>query len=372
MVFKYKAPNPIREWQGRYFDGETPVPIEVTVIATEDSLSLFTKSDGLLIRQIKFTDLTLVHTKANGQRVDFSVCNEIAARLSIEGKGVSYQLKNFFPQARGSLPGMGKKSTLMVSLFLIVFLLSFGLFIWKISGFIPSLLPTNYVIAMGDSTLDIIHSAYGSTCKNADAEKVLDKMVNRIRGDRKFKYPLHVEVVNSEIVNALAAPGAKIVIFNGLLTQADSAEEVAGVLGHEMGHVLKQHSLTRLAQTMGLDLMVALLGGSNLGGISQQILLMSYSRDAENEADEMSIMLLNEASISTNGAADFFDKLSQNNPSSNEDSLDIPLFLSTHPASDQRANLYRSVSTAHQPVLTEEEWEVLLKICENDPKQNEQ
>ncbi len=371
VAFSYKNSNVIKEWTGRYFDGETPVPQQVTVCAENGQLILKNADTNEMVRSIDAPSLIVVHTHNQGKRVDFSIRGEAGTRLSLEGRGIKLQLGNHIPQTREALPGMGSKNGLKVSAYLIVFMVCVGAFLWKVHSFVPALLPDSYVNAMGDSTLDIIHAGFGPACVNPEAEAVLDKMVKRVKGDEQFDYPLHVEVVNSEVVNALAAPGARVVIFDGLIKQATSAEEVAGVLGHEIGHVLKKHSLVRLSQTMGLDLMVALLGGSNLGSVSQHLILMSYSREAETEADEVAIALLQNAGISTAGTADFFDRLSKRSSVSEENDLDIPLFLSTHPASNARAQNYQDAAIEAEPLLTDEEWQILLKICANTNSEEE-
>ncbi|MGH9785679.1 MAG: M48 family metallopeptidase, partial [Terriglobia bacterium] len=78
-------------------------------------------------------------------------------------------------------------------------------------------------------------------------------------------YRFKVTVVRSDIVNAFALPGGYVVVFTGLLKKAGSPEEVAGVLGHELNHVLLRHGLERIVKTLGLVAVVAVFVGDQSG-----------------------------------------------------------------------------------------------------------
>ncbi len=122
-------------------------------------------------------------------------------------------------------------------------------------------------------------------------------------------------VVQSEVSNAYALPGGFITIFTGLIKESDSAEEVAGVLAHEIAHVYRRHGLRRVAQNAGLMVSLSLLFG-NLGGLEKIALdlftlaqVNDISQDHETDADLIGLRILVDARIDPRGLTTFFAKM---------------------------------------------------------------
>ncbi len=132
-------------------------------------------------------------------------------------------------------------------------------------------------------------------------------------------------------VNAYAMPGGFIVVHSGLMALADSADEVAGVLAHEVSHVEKRHSLNAMAQSAGLYATVAILLGDfgRLASAGADLLNLKFSRDHEREADSEGLRLLVKAGLQPQATAAFFRKMAAQGGG-------VPAFLSTHPASEER------------------------------------
>ena len=149
-------------------------------------------------------------------------------------------------------------------------------------------------------------------------------------------YRFKVTVVQSDIVNAFALPGGYVVVFTGLLKKAESPEEVAGVLGHELNHVLLRHGLERIVKTPGLVAVVAIFAGDQSGliGLAKrlgiELVTLKFGREQETEADLSGLRLLHRAKISPAGLIRFFERLSES------DKLQVEM-LSTHPMSAARA-----------------------------------
>ena len=117
-----------------------------------------------------------------------------------------------------------------------------------------------------------------------------------------------VEVADFPLVNAITLPGGRIIIFDGLLQQAQSADEVAGVLGHEMGHVEHRDTLKAMIRQMGLKVVMGGFDGK-VGNYVNGVLNLSYSRSAESEADQASVVSLKRANINPSDTAAFFTRL---------------------------------------------------------------
>jgi len=125
-----------------------------------------------------------------------------------------------------------------------------------------------------------------------------------------------VRVVDDDAtINAYALPGGFITVYTGLIEAAESPDMVAGVLAHEMAHVLQRHGLKRMANKAGLLVGLSLLTGDAggviaLGSRFLDILLDSgYSRELESEADDLGVKAMARAGLDARSLATFFDIL---------------------------------------------------------------
>lgn len=153
-----------------------------------------------------------------------------------------------------------------------------------------------------------------------------------------YQFKFHIK--NDTNVNAFAIPGGHVVILTGLLEHAETPEEVAGVVAHEIAHVTRRHSLRNIIKSAGLlVLLQAALGdASGLLAIaseaSRYLLEQKFSRDFEREADDTGWSYLVDAKIDPRGMTKFFEKLAKitaNSPMENSLSL-----INTHPTSQER------------------------------------
>ncbi|MDD3530608.1 MAG: M48 family metallopeptidase [Gallionellaceae bacterium] len=162
----------------------------------------------------------------------------------------------------------------------------------------------------------------------------------RLTRDSKYQYRWFV--ADSPEVNAFAMPGGYVVVYTGLLRSAGSAEEVAGVLAHEVQHVELRHSLKNMIHGLGWRAVLALAMGDLSGGIwsgmAAQLGGMAYGRDLERQADLEGLKALRRAGIAPHGMPAFFARLAGQGGQ-------VPAFLSSHPASGERlANLRRAIA----------------------------
>jgi predicted Zn-dependent protease len=126
-----------------------------------------------------------------------------------------------------------------------------------------------------------------------------------------------VEVIDDpNTVNAFATPGGYLYVYTGLLRAAENEAEVIGVMGHEVGHQLARHFARRLVQTYTLQAILSVALGENpnllaeLGAtVLAQGYLLSHSREAETESDEIGARLTSRAGYDPNGLVSFFAKL---------------------------------------------------------------
>jgi predicted Zn-dependent protease len=149
-----------------------------------------------------------------------------------------------------------------------------------------------------------------------------------------------------EMVNAFATPGRRLYVFTGLLLAAEDEAEVAGVIGHELGHVVANHPSKRIALTMGFETLAGLALGRDPGQLQQLAaallgggVLAAHGRGEENEADELGLGYLHRAGFDPRGMVRFFKRI-------RELSGDMPtalVWLSSHPTTTSRIENVREV-----------------------------
>ena len=147
------------------------------------------------------------------------------------------------------------------------------------------------------------------------------------------RYPFEFHVVRDPSVNAFAMPGGFVVVNSGLIERADSAEEVAGVLAHEVQHVERRHGLRGLVHAaglgVGLRLVLGEVGGSFAATWAENLEGLRFSRSQESDADRAGVAALIRADIDPRGMGRFFRKLAREGSA-------VPALLSSHPASEGR------------------------------------
>ncbi|PZP11555.1 MAG: hypothetical protein DI607_10545, partial [Sphingomonas hengshuiensis] len=164
---------------------------------------------------------------------------------------------------------------------------------------VARLVPRTFERQLGDL---MVGDFGGRLCNKPASAAALDKLVRRLGSDPA---QVRVGIANIPVVNAVTLPGGRVLIFEGLLKNAASADEVAGVLGHELGHVAHRDVLESLLRQLGLSVLLGGLEG-NIGGYTNALLSTAYSRGAETRADDYAIDALNAAAVNPAATAGFF------------------------------------------------------------------
>jgi len=148
-----------------------------------------------------------------------------------------------------------------------------------------------------------------------------------------------IVVFRSNEVNAFALPGGKIGVYTGLLAVATTQDQLAAVLGHEIGHVAKRHGKQRVQQQViaqgGLSILEGVIGDnpmlvSAIGAGAQYGVLLPFSRSHESEADLVGLDMMAQAGFNPQGAVLLWQNMAKAGGGSS------PELLSTHPSSDTR------------------------------------
>ncbi|MBA5872336.1 MAG: M48 family metalloprotease, partial [Nitrospira sp. CR2.1] len=173
-------------------------------------------------------------------------------------------------------------------------LVGLGLLLWFGSDLIVewavARIPIEWEQKLGESVYQDFLSKE-TILKEGPAVSAVQEMTQRLTEkipDNPYKF--QVSVVQSPVVNAFALPGGYVVVFTGLMNKAESGEEVAGVLSHELNHVLQRHGLERMVTMLGLAAVVGIVLGDQQGvlGLAKQLGMelatLKFGRAQETEA----------------------------------------------------------------------------------------
>jgi beta-barrel assembly-enhancing protease len=174
-----------------------------------------------------------------------------------------------------------------------------------------------------------------------DYVKRVGKRLVSAREAQESGFPFTFEVVADPSINAFALPGGPMFINTGLLRAVDNEAQLAGVMGHEMSHVILRHGTNQASKSKLIELPAVLgsqmAGGSMAGklaqlgiGLGANSVLLKFSRSAESQADLMGSHLMAESGYNPIEMARFFDKLNA------EGGQRAPQFLSDHPNPENR------------------------------------
>jgi len=160
----------------------------------------------------------------------------------------------------------------------------------------------------------------------------------------------HFTVVDSPVVNAFAIPGGYVYLTRGILAYLGNEAELAGVMGHEIGHVTARHSVRQMTREqlaqigLGVGSVLSPTFGQfgNLAQSSAGLLFLRFSRDDEREADRLGVEYAARAAYDPREVSNFFDVLGR--LSAAGDRQTIPGWLSTHPDPPERVQATRTLA----------------------------
>lgn len=369
-----------------YFDGATAFRHDVTLIDAGHGLRIFGE-DGAEIGGVLYADLDWREVQntlpifglkdSEGWRLGFldTPPTAMAAKLP---RAVKYG---------GIIDRVGLGGA-MIS-FAVVSAGAIALFA-AMPQWLAPLVPYSWEQKMGDA---MVGDFGGRLCHTPEGAAALNRLATKLDDQHQ---DLDIQVANIEMINAVALPGGKIIIFQGLLDEAKSPDELAGVLAHEIGHVRRRHVMQSLLRQMGLSFLLGGIDGQ-AGGALNSLLSMAYGRDAERDADNWSIARMANAKIDPTDTAGFFTRMSGQSSADTETgdtgagdqankkvaktdeakSAEVERALSyvtTHPANADRTKAFmgsKKANVTYTPALSAAEWDSVLTMCEDDPNVKE-
>lgn len=229
-----------------------------------------------------------------------------------------------------------------------------------LSGFVSRFVPASIEATIGSQMIDELGKET-DFCQESEGLQALDMLVESLAAQTDGTYEFRVYVADQEVLNAFAAPGGHIVLYRSVVEEAETPEEVAGVLAHEMAHVINGHPARGMVEGMGYGVFRLFTVDDSMGAeLVKSTVVTHYSREDELDADRSGVELLNAAKIDSRGLLAFFERLSdrgQEIPGALE-------FLSTHPSGETRKAALESYVHEAKPALTDAQWKALRTVCQ--------
>jgi Zn-dependent protease with chaperone function len=353
-------------FEGQWSSGETANAVPAAISFEADGLSV-KAADGSLLAFWSYGDL-LPGAPIGRDSDDVLLRSSKAPRaaLFIKGEGAGKLLISRAPRTAQSFQRFKIVSLSMIATAIILIagvVLFFGRF--SVSKAIAALIPDTTADRMGAQSVKIF-GPIAPACVDQPGNAALQRILDRLQSSSDYGRPFKLHVIKSGIPNAFALPGRHIVLLSGLVKQAKSPEEVAGVLAHEMGHGLEKDPEVLFVRRTGMQAFLDLLTGQS--GTQVPIaagaffLQLRYSRDAERSADAHAVEILRNSHIEPKPTGDFFLRDAAKGKETDESKL--LSYLSTHPSSNERAQLFLSQPAyAVQPILNEKDWADAQAIC---------
>jgi Zn-dependent protease with chaperone function len=377
--------DPKLGFKARFADGRTANVRDVDLDFARDALEI--RHAGDTLERWPYNEIALVEERFGDAPLRLRR-GEGAGRLTIAHGGLIRALVERAPQLSGKLrhtftwKRFAKWSAGVGATVLIVYLL-----IAEMPAIAARIVPLKWEEALGESVVKqvkLIFARKSKFCAQPRGTVALDRLTGRLTAKLKTRYRFKLRVLDHKMVNAFAAPGGRIMIMRGLIDKANSPDEVAGVLAHEMGHVVERHSTEALFRAIGFNLIVATLVGnttsmgSAVAEIGANLAALSYGRAAERQADAIGVKLLNDADISGGGLVAFFarvaaggkktkakaDKKTAKKTGKSGAGTAIWTYLSSHPPSAERARRIKAAATGRGRAMSAADWAALKAICE--------
>jgi predicted Zn-dependent protease len=344
----------------RFYDGRTAKPHAVSIALTTDVLVLRSAEEQRQLACWVIAEMLAVDSNDLNGEMTFRQLTDPEARLILAPSPIRDQLLDQAPHLkhwqRRQRRAVGRTIGIL-TLGGIAILLGCYFGLPRLAIALVDVMPLSIDRKLGDPVrAGIVNHA--RLCRAPAGQAALDALGARLLPDSIAALPLTLDVIDSKEVNAFALPGNHIIVYSGLIAEAETPEMLAGVLAHEMGHLEMRHPTRGIVEQLGLSAAVNLLAGNNaISNVGQVMAGLSYSRDMERQADGRAIALLHRAAIRADGLAAFFARLKQ------DEKLHLPALLSDHPGLDERARATEQDTTGG-PAMSGAEWKAVKAICQ--------
>ncbi len=361
------------DWPASYLDGQTAIRHPATIRLMREGLEVTTA--GGWARFWPYREIRQTQGFYEGEEIRLERGGELAEALLISDIAFLISLHELAPQlgARFHDPARrARRVRLTILAALGVVALTVACYLWGIpalAAVAAARVPVSWEQSVGQSAMSYL-APPGKRCEDPRLLEAVEQIVARLTAATpRSAYSIRVVVANVPVFNAVAVPGGHIVVFRGLLERTRSPEELAGVLAHELQHVLHRHATRAVIQEVSTGLLVSALTGDLTGPLAYGLQTantlgrLRYSRRAEEEADRDGMKMLLAARIDPAGMIDFFQSML-----TKEGQVPAALrYLSTHPGTADRIARLKAMTAraGERPVklLPDVDWAEIARRC---------
>jgi predicted Zn-dependent protease len=362
---------------GRYHDGLVSFVRDVICRVEAQMLVITDLETRTEIDRWKADDVFPIHARRYEVRVGVTG-RPYGARLAFNG----------FEQARAAhamLPALNHKhraergrqyramGLATAALVSVVFAYIYG--VPLIANRIVAIVPPEWEQRLGETVVAQIEGALAQeggfevcdTNPNSVANRAIARFAALAVEGTNSPFTPDIKVVRTTIPNAFALPGGHSYYFSALLAQTESADEFAGVMAHELGHVVHRHGMEQLIATSATGLLIGFILGdmtglSVAGALGSALIDSSFSRDAEREADRFAAQASTRVGFRPASLADLLERVAPDDAFTQNLAL-----LSTHPLTAERRAYLESLAieadSSLAPAFTDAEWRAIKEMC---------
>jgi predicted Zn-dependent protease len=361
-----------QQWNGWYFDGRTAERTPVVIHVQREGLTIIPRagtSRWWPIAEVRQTQRTHPNEPIRLERG-----SDPAEVLTISDVAILAAIRAVVPAGVMRLRAPARwymwaaATAGMVVAIVVVWWVLYAWGIPALADAVATRLPVAWEEQLGGAVTDAIAPAE-RRCSRPTQLAALAHILGKLTASGPpAAYRYNLIVTTDDIPNAFAAPGGFVVVTRGLLRLSDGPEEVAGVMAHEIQHVVHRHGTKLLVRELSLQALVSLAAGDLRGLRSTMEAARSlgglrYRRADEMVADHDAVGLLASSHIDPRGLELFLRKIKQSSGT-----VQLPVYLSTHPPLDERiaavGSLAALISAQPTPLLPDYPWPEITRICD--------
>lgn len=361
---------------GVFFDGVTSARRPVLVELASDGVVVRDAEERDMLVRWPYGELDQLAAPAGVLRLGRSGVRSLA-RLEVRDAALAHAIDEAsVPVDRsGMSERRGRIKVVAWSLAATVSLIAAGVFgVPALAGKITPLVPlgaerwlgeavdtqARKLLDKGGSTLPF---ACGDGTGEAAGRAALARLIGKLETAAGLPIPLDTKVIRRSEANAVALPGGHIYVFEGLIEKSETAEELAGIVAHEIGHVAHRDGTRSILQAAGLSFLFGMMLGDFVGGGAvvigaRAVLQSSYSREVEAAADRYGADLMSRLGADPRALGTILTRIS----GAIHPGMEI---LRDHPDTKARVAVLETypAPSAPQSLLEPSEWAALKRIC---------
>lgn len=368
------------QFGGRFSDGRLARTVTVAIFSAKvdgrDELILRDPRTDDLVARIAYADLYSVASREGELRLGAESLPS-GARLSVTDPAIAKAL-------RGALPGLHRRHnrdrgrdvrTLGLALVALVsviaaYMVGVPLLASQIVSVVPPAWEAELGKVAGGQVTEMLSANGAIPVCNTDPEsfpnQAIARFVAAVMQGSPSPFTPSVEIVHAPVPNAFALPGGRVFYFSALLDQTRTPDEFAGILAHELGHVVHRHGMETLVATSATGLLVGFVMGDMTGlsvasSLGAAVIDTRFSRDAERQADAFAAAAAERLGFDAGALGALLERID-----ATDDSMSVFSLLSSHPMSSERRAALRQASSTAGPsreVFTDAEWRAIKNMC---------